>query len=608
MSDFKIALGFDIKEDSREKIQKLIDSINAEKPKIYVTVNTTNAIKRVNTLIKQLNKLKDVKISISTRETTSNGGSPSEVTNAYYELMNLTKQMSKVKLKINGLDSRKNAQEIQELSQQLNNLKQKYDEVRNAFSKKFTVAQTDELDNALDSMNKLYDAKGSDKSNMQENVRVYKELLTIAREIDKTEFKIAGLDNGTNSNEIKVLTQQLNDLRLEYKNLYLASQGNLSSEQLAKLGNEAFQTSERIKQLNAKIQDTKIKLADEIGNKVDTNYRKELDTIATSMTKLSNVSTNLKSDFANLQTIWQDMGTAKASGDIEKLIDLNKEYSKVLSKVKTELKESQNAQRINIDNTNLQFGRQKLSSEIDIWLKKNSAGAKEFGATLKNIQAQIQTADGLKLKNLTNQFKEVDRQAELAGKKGLAFGDSIKQQFERITSYLTLYDVYSYTKRAFTSMFNEVKNVDTAMSGLYRVTDLTTSQYDEMYNGMTESAKKYGLVLSELIDGTTTWAKLGFDGQQASQLGEISARYQVVADTDAETAVTNLVTAYKAFQDELLNMYDGDSVKAVSYVSDVFNKIGNEFAIDAEQVGIGLTKGASALSVAGNTFQESVSM
>ena len=224
MSDFKIALGFDVKEDSREKIQKLIDSINAEKPKIYVTVNTTNAIKRVNTLIKQLNKLKDVKISISTRETTSKGGSPSDVTNAYYELINLTKQMSKVKLKINGLDSRKNAQEIQELSQQLNNLKQKYDEVRNAFSKKFTVAQTDELDNALDSLNKLYDAKGSDKSNMQENVRVYKELLAIAREIDKTEFKIAGLDNGTNSNEIKVLTQQLNDLRLEYKNLYLGGE------------------------------------------------------------------------------------------------------------------------------------------------------------------------------------------------------------------------------------------------------------------------------------------------------------------------------------------------------------------------------------------------
>ena len=55
-------------------------------------------------------------------------------------------------------------------------------------------------------------------------------------------------------------------------------------------------------------------------------------------------------------------------------------------------------------------------------------------------------------------------------------------------------------------------------------------------------------------------------------------------------------------------MYDGDSVKAVEYISDVFNKIGNEFAIDAEQIGVGLTKGASALSVAGNTFQESVSM
>ena len=302
------------------------------------------------------------------------------------------------------------------------------------------------------------------------------------------------------------------------------------------------------------------------------------------------------------------MGNAKASGDIEKLIDLNEKYSDILKKVNTELKESQNAQRVSVDNTNLEFKKQKLSDDIDIWLKKNSAGAKDFGATLKNIKSQIQTADSIKLDNLRNQFKAVDRQAELAGKKGLTFADNLKRQWNNISGYFTLYDAYSYAKQAFSSMFNEVKNVDTAMSGLYRVTDLTAQQYDEMYNGMVSSAKEYGLVLNELIDGTTTWAKLGFDGQQASQLSEISGRYQVVADTDTETAVTNLVTAYKGFQNELLNAYGGDSAKAVEYISDIFNKLGNEYAIDAESIGIALTKSASALSVAGNSIQESSGM
>ena len=91
-------------------------------------------------------------------------------------------------------------------------------------------------------------------------------------------------------------------------------------------------------------------------------------------------------------------------------------------------------------------------------------------------------------------------------------------------------------------------------------------------------------------------------------MAEISGRYQVVADTDTETAVNNLVTGYKAFENQLLNLYGGDSVKAVEYISDIFNKLGNEYAIDAESVGVALTKSASALQVAGNDIQQASGM
>ena len=37
------------------------------------------------------------------------------------------------------------------------------------------------------------------------------------------------------------------------------------------------------------------------------------------------------------------------------------------------------------------------------------------------------------------------------------------------------------------------------------------------------------------------------------------------------SAVENLVTAYKGFQDELLSLYDGDAVSAVKYIADIFN-------------------------------------
>ena len=40
MSEFKISLGFDIEENSKAKIQDIIDEINAKKPEITVKVNT----------------------------------------------------------------------------------------------------------------------------------------------------------------------------------------------------------------------------------------------------------------------------------------------------------------------------------------------------------------------------------------------------------------------------------------------------------------------------------------------------------------------------------------------------------------------------------------
>ena len=61
MSEFKISLGFDIEENSKAKIQDIIDEINAKKPEITVKVNTEQALKDIKTLQKELKKLKDIK-------------------------------------------------------------------------------------------------------------------------------------------------------------------------------------------------------------------------------------------------------------------------------------------------------------------------------------------------------------------------------------------------------------------------------------------------------------------------------------------------------------------------------------------------------------------
>ena len=82
MSEFKISLGFDIEENSKAKIQDIIDEINAKKPEITIKVNTEQALKDIKTLQKELKKLKDINIKINTKTNQSGTRNKNTNTNA----------------------------------------------------------------------------------------------------------------------------------------------------------------------------------------------------------------------------------------------------------------------------------------------------------------------------------------------------------------------------------------------------------------------------------------------------------------------------------------------------------------------------------------------
>jgi TP901 family phage tail tape measure protein len=161
-----------------------------------------------------------------------------------------------------------------------------------------------------------------------------------------------------------------------------------------------------------------------------------------------------------------------------------------------------------------------------------------------------------------------------------------------------------YTEQALREMFNTVLEIDTAMTGLYRVTDLTTSQYDVLFNNMISSAKEYGATLNDIINATTDWVRAGFEADTALGLAEVTTMYQHISDLDYDTAAENLITAYNGFKDELDTAFSGDQVAAVNYIADIFNELDNNFAVTSAGLGEALTRSASALDLAGNTIQE----
>ena len=193
---------------------------------------------------------------------------------------------------------------------------------------------------------------------------------------------------------------------------------------------------------------------------------------------------------------------------------------------------------------------------------------------LREIKQELLTADGTKLTELKREFQEIKRQAELAGKATMTLGDKLKSKLGSLATYFSATMMISYAIQGVRAMYQNVLDVDTAMTELYRVTDLTGQQYNQLYDKMVAGAKEYGVALNNIIEATASWVRLGFDANTASQLAEITAMYQHVTDLDNDTAVKNLVTAYKGYQEELLQVSDGDSTKAVTKIADAYDKLG----------------------------------
>lgn len=250
-----------------------------------------------------------------------------------------------------------------------------------------------------------------------------------------------------------------------------------------------------------------------------------------------------------------------------------------------------------------------LSMSMDVWLQKNSKAAKTFGGQIRSLQMELKSCDATRLSGIQSEFKTITMQAESAGKTGMDMTSRLKMQFTRLSSYFGAASVMLAGVQTLKEGFQNVLDVDTKLTELYRVTDLTSSQYSDVYDTLTSSAQKYGATLTDLISQTADWSRAGFsDPDTAARLSEITSVYQHIADLDAKTSMENLLTAYKGFEPQLKKQFGGDAAAAAEHIADVYNEIDNNYATTAADIGEAVKRSASALSLAGNSLEETAGM
>lgn len=223
-------------------------------------------------------------------------------------------------------------------------------------------------------------------------------------------------------------------------------------------------------------------------------------------------------------------------------------------------------------------------------------------ASLKKLlNASDLTASDLKVNvdKINRSFRTMSSEAQAAGVNGLSFFDKIKEDALKFTSWMSLTTVISGISREAVKFYNNVVDIDTAMTELRKVTDNTNQQYAEFFDNIGQKAKDLKIDLSDLISQTAEWGKRGYSLDEAETLATNSGIYSVVGEVDNATAVQDLTTVMKSY-----NMTVDESINIV----DKFNAISNKYAVSASDIGDMLSRSVSSLSVAGNTLDQAIAM
>ena len=89
------------------------------------------------------------------------------------------------------------------------------------------------------------------------------------------------------------------------------------------------------------------------------------------------------------------------------------------------------------------------------------------------------------------------------------------------------------------------------MTQLRKVTDETDSTYEKFFDGVSDRAKDIGATMSDTINASADFARLGYDIDTASKMADAALVYKNVGDniTDIGQASQSLTSTIQAFKD-----------------------------------------------------------
>lgn len=243
--------------------------------------------------------------------------------------------------------------------------------------------------------------------------------------------------------------------------------------------------------------------------------------------------------------------------------------------------------------------------KIGSLLNKNTAYSKEAREELENLYNEIASSKGKiaasRLSEINSRINEISASEEKAGRSGASFWrktvgflDQANQRF--LSQYFSWMDIIRYIR----TTASVVVELDSALTELRKVSDTSTERLSQSFEESAKTAKELGSTITDVINVTSDWARLGYNVDQAEELARVTTLFQNVGDNmSAEDASSYLISTLQGFH---LVADDAEDV------IDKYNEVANNFAIDTAGIGEALKRSSASLYAANTDLSKSIAL
>ena len=403
-------------------------------------------------------------------------------------------------------------------------------------------------------------------------------------------------------NQLTEEQQKLNNLRTKYSaNLPEQEQLNLLSQletQFKKCQLAYKEYNAEVKSANSPIKDA-VQQQSILNSKIE-KAQSEVRTLANTWSEIENDS--LKNELNNLISKSKELKTnADLTGFNAQVSALKAKYKEFDAEIKSANKSvKDSAQQQSILNSKIEKAQSEVRLIANTWtkIKYNTSLNNELNNLISKSKELRTTADLSEFNAQLSTFKIKCREAGVATG---TFVSGLKEAWKHFGYFFSASRLFYLAIQGLKNVYSNIKDVDSAMVELKKVTDETDSSYSRFLKNAKKDSQELGSNLSDFINATADFARLGYTVSESEDLAKVATMYKNVGDdlSGIDEATSTIVSTLKAFN---MNASESESI------IDKLNEVSNNFAVSSGDLGDGLANSASALAVAGNDIDQTIAL